>query len=86
LWCLLFHDPILDVMTRLRAARALVTDVADKLSGDGIRGLITKQQIAGAVIDGMEPFRASDSMRNISRLPRPARHPRANYDASGEGP
>ena len=53
--------PLLDVMTRLRAAGAsvaLVTDGTDKVLRRGVRGLITKQQIAGAVIDGMELFSA----------------------------
>ena len=48
-------------MTRLRAAGAsvaLVTDGMDKVSDSGVRGLITKQQIASAVIDGMELFLA----------------------------
>ncbi|HTU19052.1 MAG TPA: chloride channel protein [Gemmataceae bacterium] len=53
--------PLLDVMSRLRAAGAsvaLVTDSIAKAPGEGIRGLITKQQIATAVIDGMELFSA----------------------------
>ncbi len=52
--------PLLDLMTSLRAAGAhvaLVTDGLDRTSG-GIRGLITKQQIAGAVIEGIELFSA----------------------------
>jgi chloride channel protein, CIC family len=51
--------PLLDVMTRLRssgASVAVVTDGTGNLSGDGVRGLITREQIAGAVIDGMELF------------------------------
>jgi CIC family chloride channel protein len=53
------NTPLLDVMTRLRAANAsvaLVTDGPGKLSGGSVRGLITKDQIASAVIDGMELF------------------------------
>ena len=53
--------PLLEVMTRLRDRRrsvALVNDGMDKVSGSGVRGLITKQQIASAVIDGMELFSA----------------------------
>ena len=53
--------PLFDVMTRLRATGAsvaLVTDGTDKVSGVGVRGLITKQQIANVVIDGMELFSA----------------------------
>ncbi len=53
--------PLLEVMKRLRAtgaAVAVVTDGADKVFGNSVRGLITKQQIAGAVIDGMELFSA----------------------------
>jgi len=52
---------ILEVMTRLRAAGAsvaLVTDGTPEVSGSSVRGLITKQQIASAVIDGMELFAA----------------------------
>ena len=37
---------------------ALVTDSTAKAPGEGIRGLIAKQQIATAVIDGMELFSA----------------------------
>ena len=51
--------PLLEVMTRMRAAGAsvaLVTDGSEAPSGRSIRGLITKQQIAAAVIDGMEMF------------------------------
>lgn len=50
---------LLDVMTHLRSAGvsvALVTDGTGKLSGNGVRGLITSQQIASAVIEGMELF------------------------------
>lgn len=53
--------PLLEVMTRLRAAGAslaLVTDGTGKLSGSDVHGVITKQQIAGAVIAGMELFSA----------------------------
>ncbi len=49
--------PLLDVMTRMRAAGAsvaVVTNGTGKTSAAGVRGLITKQQIANAVIDGME--------------------------------
>ena len=52
--------PLLDVMIRLRAAGAsvaLVTDGTDKVSGVGVHGLITKQQIARAVADVTLPFR-----------------------------
>ena len=52
--------PLLDVITRLGAAGASVavaTNGTDKASG-GVRGLITKQQIADAVIDGLELFSA----------------------------
>jgi CIC family chloride channel protein len=50
---------LLDVITRLRTAGApiaLVTDGAGNLSGGSVRGLITKDQIASAMIDGMELF------------------------------
>jgi CIC family chloride channel protein len=53
------NTPLLEVMTRLRAAHvsvALVTDGTATLLGGGVRGLITKDQIASAVIDGMELF------------------------------
>lgn len=53
------NTPLLDVMTRLRAANvsvALVTDGAGNSPGAAVRGLITTQQIAQAVIDGMELF------------------------------
>jgi CBS domain containing-hemolysin-like protein len=50
--------PLLDVLTRLRAAGASVALVADEpgSAAGGIQGLIAKQQIANAVIDGMELF------------------------------
>lgn len=51
--------PLLDTMTRLRIAGAtvaLVTDGKDKVSGNGVSGLITKQQIARAVMESMELF------------------------------
>jgi CIC family chloride channel protein len=51
--------PLLDVMARMRAADvsvALVTDGSGAPSGRSVRGLVTKQQIASAVIDGMELF------------------------------
>ena len=50
---------LLDVMARMRIAGAivaLVTDGSENLSGAGIRGLITKQQIADAAIDGTALF------------------------------
>jgi len=50
---------LLDVMTRLRAAGAsvgVVTDGTDKRPGGAVCGVITKQQIASAVIDGTELF------------------------------
>jgi hypothetical protein len=50
---------LLDVMTRLRAAGAsvaVVTNGTDKVLGAAVCGVITKQQIASAVIDGMELF------------------------------
>jgi CIC family chloride channel protein len=50
---------LLDVLTRLRAAGAsvaIVTGGTAKRPGDEIQGLITKQQIAGAVIEEMELF------------------------------
>jgi CIC family chloride channel protein len=50
---------LLDVIILLRAGDAsvaLVTDRTGKVSGDGVCGLVTKQQIANAVIDGMELF------------------------------
>ena len=53
--------PLLDVMTRLRAAGAsvaLVTDDKGEVSGGRLRGVIAKHQIANAVIDGMELFAA----------------------------
>jgi CIC family chloride channel protein len=51
--------PLLDVMTRLRAAGAsvaLVTKDKNQLLGQSVRGLVTKQQIANAVLEGMELF------------------------------
>jgi CIC family chloride channel protein len=51
--------PLLDVMTSMRAAGAsvaLVINSTGSKSGDGVRGLIAKEQIAGAVIDSMELF------------------------------
>jgi CIC family chloride channel protein len=51
--------PLVEVMTRLRdndAAVALVTDDMGILTVNGVRGLITKDQIASAVIEGMELF------------------------------
>lgn len=53
------NTSLLEVMTRLRNANvsvALVADGVEELSGDSIRGLITKDQIASAVIAGMELF------------------------------
>jgi CIC family chloride channel protein len=53
--------PLLEVMTRLRVASAtlaLVTDGTDRVTGEGVRGVITKQRIADAVIEGMELFTA----------------------------
>ena len=53
------NSPLLDVMSRLRragASVALVTDGSDKLAGRTFAGLITKHQIANAVIDGMDLF------------------------------
>jgi CIC family chloride channel protein len=50
---------LLAVMTRMRAggaAVAIVTDGPKRLSGRNVLGVITKQQIAAAVIDGMELF------------------------------
>ncbi len=50
---------LLDVMTQMRAASvsvALVTDQSGKLSAGSIRGLITREQIANAVLEGMELF------------------------------
>jgi CBS domain containing-hemolysin-like protein len=52
---------LFEVMTRLRTANvriALVTDGAANPSGDSVRGLITKEQIANAVIDSVELFSA----------------------------
>ena len=51
---------VLDLFPRRAAdaSVALVMAGPDKVSTDGIRGLITRQQIAGAVIDGMELFAA----------------------------
>ncbi len=51
--------PLVDVMTRLRAAGAsvaLVIDRAGPSSNVSVRGLVTRQQIASAVIDGLELF------------------------------
>jgi CIC family chloride channel protein len=51
--------PLLEVMTRLHATGvsvAIVTDGASKVVVPGVRGLISKQQIANAVIEGMELF------------------------------
>ena len=51
--------PLLDVMTRLRSAGAsvaLVVASAGTRSSACVRGLITREQIARAVIDGMELF------------------------------
>jgi len=51
--------PLLEVMTRLRAADAtlaLVTDGADRTSEESLRGVITKRSIADAVLEGMELF------------------------------
>jgi chloride channel protein, CIC family len=56
--------PLLDVMTRLRAAGAsvaLVTDGTGTLSGGSVRGLVTKDRIASAVIEGMELFSEAPS-------------------------
>jgi CBS domain containing-hemolysin-like protein len=52
---------LLEVMTRLRSAGvtvALVTDDTAKLGPGSIRGLVTREQIANAVIDGVEFFSA----------------------------
>jgi CBS domain-containing protein len=51
------NSPLQDVISRLRragASVALVTDGSDKLAGRRFAGLITKHQIANAVIDGMD--------------------------------
>ena len=53
------ETPLLEVMTRMRATGAsiaLVTERTGKLSWDGVRGLISRQQIAREVIDGMDLF------------------------------
>jgi CIC family chloride channel protein len=53
------ETPLLEVMSRMRAADAfvaLVRDGAENPSGGSVRGLITKQQIASAVIEGAEMF------------------------------
>ncbi len=51
--------PLLEVMARIRAANvsvALVTEETGKLSERSIRGVITRQQIASAVLEGTELF------------------------------
>ena len=53
------NTPLLEVITRMRSANAavaLVFAAADQKSSDGIRGLVTKQQIANEVIDGIDLF------------------------------
>ncbi|HEX4146881.1 MAG TPA: chloride channel protein [Pirellulales bacterium] len=51
--------PLLEVMARMQRARVSVALVANddgKSSESGIQGLVTRQQIASAVIDGMDLF------------------------------
>jgi CIC family chloride channel protein len=53
------NTSLLDVMNRMRAAEvsvALVTGGTNTSSGGKVRGLITKDRIASAVINGMELF------------------------------
>jgi chloride channel protein, CIC family len=53
------NTPLVEVLARLRAVDAsiaVVTDGAKTRSGRGIRGLITRQQIAAAVIEGAGLF------------------------------
>jgi hypothetical protein len=50
---------LFEVMTRLRGANvkvAIVRDGTANASGDSVRGLITKEQIANAVLDGVGLF------------------------------
>jgi CIC family chloride channel protein len=62
--------PLLDVINSLRSAEAsvaLVTDGGGTLGGHDVRGLITKDRIANAVLDGMEMF--SQGARSDGREP-----------------
>jgi CIC family chloride channel protein len=74
---------LLDVMNHLRATHvsvALVKDGIGALSGGSVRGLITKDRIAGAVIDGMELFAEEPSTDGLGRaVGRPARTRSASH-------
>jgi predicted transcriptional regulator len=51
--------PLLDVMIHLRttnASIAFVTEDSNKATGSTVRGVITKERITNAMIDGMELF------------------------------
>ena len=65
------NTPLLEVITRLRAAQvsvAVVTDGTGELTGASVRGLITKDEIATPVIDGIELF--SEEPSNDGNEPR----------------
>ncbi len=66
--------PLLDVITRMRATNAAIAVVTDGIKGsmlESVRGLITKDRIATAMIDDMELFSEEpsnvDSAQNATR-------------------